>query len=397
LLKVDQYRGPQGVNCNKNCGYMLRISQTPLLNAIFPLGAKRGTAATVSLSGSALDGLRSVRLLPARSAEYYRLTFPYTMPLRPEGLPASPGIEGKVLEASADRAKVRFEVPADAPSGLWRVWLETAAGPADELSFEIQDAPERAEAGAPIDLADGPLVINGSLDRVGEEDSFVVHARAGQPLHFYALAVQLGLPEIDPVLELFDADGKLLAEHDDLMTGQGTVIGNPDPSLYHTPKADGELRLVLRDRIGRGGPNFVYRLKADAATPGFRLLTDPENPSVKRGAEGSLAVLLIRDPGFDGQVEVWAQAPRGLVIGKDAFRDDQFFGPSADGDNVIIPEVFLPVTADSSMEPGDYVVRIFGRDQIGRQVEAYSTLWIGPPRKRNDVRRPLPQVILSVQ
>ncbi len=28
LLKVDQYRGPQRVNCAKNCGYMLRFSQT---------------------------------------------------------------------------------------------------------------------------------------------------------------------------------------------------------------------------------------------------------------------------------------------------------------------------------------------------------------------------------
>src|SRR5690606_3388437 len=138
------------------------------------------------------------------SAEYYRLTFPYTMPLRPEGLAASPAIEGKILEASADRARARFDIPADAPAGLWRVWLETAAGQADELSFEIQDAPELADAGAAIDLADGPLVINGSLDRAEEEDAFVVRARAGQPLHFYVLAVQLGLPAIDPVLELFD-------------------------------------------------------------------------------------------------------------------------------------------------------------------------------------------------
>jgi hypothetical protein len=397
LLRVDQYRGPQGVNCNKNCGYMLRISQTPRLTSAFPLGAKSGSSVTVSLRGSALEGLRGVRLLPVRSGEYYRLTFPYTMPLRPEGLPPVAAIEGKILEASREEARVRFDIPPDAPAGLWRIWLETAAGPADELSFEIQGAPELAEAGASIDLSNGPLVINGSLSRDEEEDFFTVRAQAGRPLHFSVLAVQLGLPAIDPVLELFDAQGKLLAEHDDLMTGQGTVIGNPDPSLYYMPAADGELRLVLRDRIGRGGPDFVYRLKADAQTPGFRLLTDPENPSVKRGADGAIGVLLIRDPGFDGQVEVWAEAPQGLTIGRDAFRDDQFFGPSADGDNVIIPEVFLSVEADASMKPGDYAIRIFGRDHSGRQLEAYSTLWIGPPRKRNDVRRPLPQILVTVQ
>lgn len=396
LLKVDQYRGPQRVNCNKNCGYMLRISQTPMLRAMFPLGARRGSETTVSLRGSGLGSLRSVRLVPVRSAEYYRLTFPFTMPFAPGGLPDHAPIQGKILSASPAEAQVRFAIPADAPAGLWRVWLETDGGPADGLSFEIGDAPELSESGAKVDLAQGPLVVNGSLDAEQEEDSFVVKARAGQPLHFSVLAVQLGLPAIDPVLDLFDSGGKLLAEHDDLMTGQGTVIGNPDPSLYFTPEADGELRLVVCDRIGRGGPDFVYRLKADTATPGFRLLADPENPSVKRGSEGAIGVLLIRDPGFEGEVEVWGEAPDGLTIGKGSFRADQFFGPSADGDNVIIPEVFLPVTASPGMAPGDYPLRIFGRTAGGPQAEAFATLWIGPPRKRNDVRRPLPRVLLTV-
>jgi hypothetical protein len=375
---------------------MLRISQTPLLEAMQPMGARRGSTAAVSLRGSGLKGLRSVKLLPTRSAEYYRLTFPFTMPLEPGGLRAVAPIEGKVLSTSSDEAQVRFAIPEDAPEGLWRIWIDNGAGPADGLNFEVQGAPEHGE-GVAIDLAQGPLVVNGSLDREQEEDSFVVKARAGQPLHFSVLAVQLGLPTIDPVLELFDGGGKLLAEHDDLMTGQGTVIGNPDPSLYYTPEADGELRLVVRDRIGRGGPDFIYRLKADSAVPGFRLLTDPENPSVRRGAESEIAVLLIRDPGFDGEVEVWGEGPDGLTLGKGVFRADQFFGPSADGDNVIIPEVFLPVTAAADAKAGDYPVRIFGRTAGGAAVEAFATLWIGPPRKRNDVRRPLPQALVTVR
>lgn len=398
LLAVDQYRGPQRVNCNNNCGYMLRISQTPTLRAAFPLGAKRGSASTISIRGSGLEGLRSVKLLPVRSAEYYRLTFPYSMPLEPDGLARHPAIEGKLLGPAADDgAQVRFDIPAEAPSGLWRLWLESDAGLVDGLSLEIQDAPEQFEGIGSIDPSLGPVVVNGSLDSDQEEDSFVVQARAAQPLHFSILAVQLGLPSIDPLLELFDAEGTLLAEHDDLMTGQGTVLGNPDPSLYYTPKADGELRLVVRDRIGRGGPEFVYRLKVDHDRPGFQLLSDPENVSVRRGSDGSVGVLLIRDPGFDGAVELWAEAPDGLSIGKGAFRVDQVFGPSADGDNMIIPQVFLPIAVDAAAATGDHRIRIFGRSPDGTQSEAYSTLWIGPPRGRNDVRRPLPHILVNVR
>jgi len=396
-LMIDQYRGPQGVNCNNNCGYMLRISQTPVLRAAFPMGARRGSTTTVSLRGSGMEGLRSAKLLPLRSAEYYRLTFPYSIPIEPAGLPAHPAIEGELLAASARDARVRFEIPAEAPKGLWRLWLETDAGPVDGISLEIADLPEQHEETRSIDLAGGPSIVNGSLDADQEEDALLVQAQAGQPLHFSILAVQLGLPSIDPLLELFDDQGVLLAEHDDLMTGQGTVLGNPDPSLYYTPETDGELRLVVRDRIGRGGPDFVYRLRADEQRPGFQLLADPESVSVQRGGEGSISVLLIRDPGFEGVVEIWAEAPEGLSVGSGAFRADQVFGPSADGDNMIIPTVRLPITVAETTEAGDQPIRIFGRAPDGTQREAFSTLWIGPPRGRNDVRRPLPHILVSVR
>ena len=266
------------------------------------------------------------------------------------------------------------------------------------MSFEVSDAPEYSEAEAPaLDPARGPLVVNGALRAPEEEDAFTVMARAGEPLHFAVLAVQLGLPRFDPVLELFDSSGAFLAEHDDLMTGQGTVIGNPDPSLYYVPEKTERLRLLVRDRIGRGGPDFVYRLKADDARPGFTLLVDPENPALTRGGEGEIGVLLIRDPGFDQAVKVWAEdVPAGLEIGSGEFRDDQFFGPSADGDNVIIPTAHLSVRASREATAGEHALRVLGRSADGRLVEAYPTLWIGPPRNRNDVRRPLPRTTLTV-
>ena len=394
-LKLDQYRGPQRVNCARNCGYMLRISQLPTVEAVFPLGARVGSTVEVSLRGRALHAVEEVYLTPVRGAEYYRLTFPYTIPVR-GGADRRARIAGKVLQCGQNECRVEFDIPQHARQGLWRLWTRGPHGVDDRLSFEISDLPEADSS--EIRIPAGGVVVNGSLDRAGSEDAYTIEVRAGKPIVVTGLAAQMGLPYIDTVLELFDGEGELLAEHDDLMAGAGTVIGNPDSLLGFTPQSDGRLRLVVRDRIGRGGPSFAYRLRIEERLPGFALLSDPENLNMRAGATERFGVLLIREPGFDEAVDVWVEGlPAGIAATQGSFRADRFFGPSGDGDNVIIPDVFLHLTIDAAVAPGDYPIRVLGR-AAGRSevVEAISTLWIGPPRKRNDVRRPLPSVLLTV-
>jgi hypothetical protein len=401
-LKLDQYRGPQRVDCFKNCGYMLRLSQLPVVEAAFPLGAPTGTEARVAIRGRALESVEKVFLQQVRGGEYYRLTFPYTLPLRigsdaEEKSPAR--IEGEIVSKTQTQAEVRFSIPQDAPAGIWRLWTAGPHGVSDDLSFEISHLRELSEADAKTaDWRDGEMVVNASLVKEGEEDSYWLQARAREPLNISTLAAQLGLPSIDTVLELFDETGRVLAEHDDLMSGQGTVIGNPDSNLVYVPEKDQRLRLVVRDRLSRGGSSFVYRLKIANRAAGYRLLVDPENVNVPRGGEAELGVLLIREPGFEGDVDVWVEGlPEVVSAAPGRFRADQFFGPSADGDNIIIPELILKVKIPASLPPGDYPVRVFGRAAPGdAAVEAFTTLWIGPARKRNDVRRPLPQVLVTV-
>jgi len=402
-LQLDQYRGPQNVDCGRNCGYMLRISQLPLIEAVSPLGARRGATARITLVGSALDSVESVYLMRVRGAENYRMTYPYTMPIDiradPERSADIPRITGNIVSRSAGRLKAKLDIPSDTATGLWRVWATGPEGSTDGLSFEIGDSPEFSEADNPLlDWRQGGVIINGALESEGEDDVYEIEAVAGKPLQILTLAAQLGLPYIDTVLELFNSDGKLVAEHDDVMTGQGTVIGNPDSSLFYVPERDGLLKLVVRDRTGRGGPTFQYRLKIKGARPGFQLLVEPENFTVPTGSSTELAVLLIRQPGFEDDVEVWVDGLPGrgeALSGK--FRADQFFGPSADGDNVIIPELRFRINAPQSLTPGPYPFQVHGRAGAGGPVvEAHTSLWVGPPRKRNDIRRPLPAIAMYV-
>ena len=396
-LKLDQYRGPQGVTCAKNCGYLLQISQLPLLLSADPMGLQPGKVTRIRVQGKQLDQIQQIWLAPVRAGETYRLTFPFTVPLQ-IGPDRPLRVEGRGIKRTDAEAEFEFALDAAAPEGLWRLWVATPHGATDGLSLEVSRTPTVDEAKVEVLRAGQPSIIDGRLGQSGEEDRYALDAEAGKPIHAWTLAAQLGLPRIDTVLALLDGQGKLLAESDDLMTGQGTVIGNPDSSLYFIPSEAGRLFLTVRDRTGRSGTDFAYRLHLTSEQPGFRLLTEPEEFRAVSGETAELSVLLIPDPGFHEVVDTWVEGlPNGVQSTRGQFRADQHFGPSGDGDNVNIPETVLKIQVPRELAAGEYPIRVFGRRASGGpQVEAFTTLWIGAPRKRNDIRRPLPAVTMTV-
>ena len=203
------------------------------------------------------------------------MTYPYTMPIHfgPDPVTAKqlPRIEGRVIRSGGGVA-LSFTIPANAPTGLWRLWLAGPDGVAEGPNFDIGDQPEFNETAA-AQAAALPYIVNGVLSQPRERDVFRIAVQARKPLHFFTLSAQLGAPFVDTVLTLRDAAGKKLAEDDDVVAGWGGLLGNPDSSLFYTPKQDGVLSVEVRDRLNRGGPTYAYRLKVDTATPGFQLFT----------------------------------------------------------------------------------------------------------------------------
>lgn len=399
-VKIDQYRGPRGFTFGKNNGYTLRISALPVIASLSPLGAQRGTQVRFHLEGRALGSIDRVHLTELRRGEYARMTYPYTMPIRfrpdPPHAAAIPRLEGKVVRKPGQVEAV-FTIPADAPLGLWRLWGSGPAGIAEGPKVEIGDALELPESAATaLSKLPGAFVINGSLDKPRERDVYQIPGKAGQPLHIWTLSTQLEGPYLDTVLTLRDAAGKKVAEDDDVVAGWGGLLGNPDSSLFYTPKEDGPLTLEVRDRLNRGGPAFSYRLKFDQRRPGFQLFTTPENFTVKCGGSANLKVHLVREAGFQGEVEIRIEGlPGSGPELKAKFRADQVFEPNADGADMIIPEISFAIPAPAT--PGVYPIRILGKSADGQEAEAQTATMIGPIYQGdwNYYRRPVPAITVT--
>jgi hypothetical protein len=408
-VKLDQYRGPRGFNFGKNCSYILRISMLPTLGSVSPLGLQTGRTTRVRLRGTDLHRIQKVYLTEARRAEYARMTYPFTMPIHFRPDPGSGSqistLRGKIVSRNRDVLEADFQIPAEARPGIWRLWAAGRQGASESLAVELSNDAEYDETtAAQGDWTRSAYAVNGVLSRPGEKDVYRIQGRAGRPLHFLTLAAQLGVPHLDTVLELRDSSGKKLAENDDVVAGQGTLVGNPDSSLFYTPSQDGPLFISVMDRVKRGGPDYSYRLKIRSEKPGFQLFTTPENFSIQRGGAGDIQVHMVRESGFTGEVLVWFEGlPPGVDAPRGKFRADQLFEPNADGADMIIPEITFRIKVPASVAAGVYPIHVRGvaaseeKSSDSQVVEGETTMTMGPLLDLwNFVRRPLPNIALTV-
>jgi hypothetical protein len=104
-----------------------------------------------------------------------------------------------------------------------------------------------------------PCTVNGQIAS-SEVNRYRFEARKGQRLIITTLGRQL-VPFIadavpgwfQPVLALYDANGKELAYDDDYRF-------KPDPTIFYEVPADGEYVFAIRDSLYRGREDFVYRI-----------------------------------------------------------------------------------------------------------------------------------------
>jgi hypothetical protein len=239
--------------------YRLTVTAGPWVDAVYPLGGKRGAEAEVEVAGQGIPG---------------------------------------------NRLKVRW--PGAEP-GIVRYSFEAAGQPLNQIVCDVDDLPEVLEpAGGNLPALAVPGIANGRIEQPGDADAWPFTAVKGTPLKIEVRAARLGSP-LDAVLVIKDSQGKELTQADDLPGGA------PDCELTFTPPADGAYTAEVRDRFAsRGGPTFAYRLRISQPVPDFALSFAADALSVVIGGEQKLPITIDRRGGFNAPVKL---AVTGLPAG----------------------------------------------------------------------------------
>ena len=192
--------------------------------------------------------------------------------------------------------------------------LETPHGLASPVALRLADFTESVEAAAGAAAAERTLgpgsAITGTLARRHEVDEYLLQASAGQLVRIEAISTQIGT-RLDPVLRIFDADGKQLAINDDF---GGTL----DARLDFKVPAKGSFRVRIHNGSGQDGRlDSVYRLTARLQQPGFTMSL-PQSFAAAVGGKAALTVSCVRSGGFAGEIVVkLAGLPEGVSLPKE--------------------------------------------------------------------------------
>ncbi len=158
-------------------------------------------------------------------------------------------------------------------------------------------------------------VVEGRLGTPGRVERYSFVGRAGDSLVAELRARRDGSP-LDGLLALYDASGKLLASNDDTEDREdGLSTQHADPYLRLRLPAQGSYTLVVADTLGRGGPDYAYRLRLGPPREDFAVLTDRSAINFQNSGSALFRVVAIRKDGWDGDIELaLVDPPKGLSL-----------------------------------------------------------------------------------
>jgi len=246
--------------------YRVTLGELPFVTSLFPLGGRVGEPPAVKAKGWNLP--------------HAGLTTPAT--------DAGPGIHS-----------------------LTATWRGLQSNP---VPFALDTLPECVETNfndvpAPTPPVPLPSIINGRIEKPGDEDVFAFVGRSNDWVVAEVCARRLDSP-LDSALKLTGATGAVLAfndDHEDLASGRHTH--HADSYLRARLPADGTYYVHLGDTAGGGGEEYGYRLRLGSPRPDFALRVVPSSASLRRKSTAPLSVYALRQDGFTGAIRLALQDP----------------------------------------------------------------------------------------
>jgi len=200
--------------------YRLHLGHFPLPTAVYPAGGQVGTEIDLRLLGD-----------PAGEGQQH------------VALPAEPNENFDLFVADDN---------GTAPTPISFRVIDQA----NTLETEPNNKLEEATAGA------ADTALNGIIDAPGDVDFFKFSLSKDQTFEIECYARRLGTP-LDPVMRIRRTDGKHNKDNDD---ARGL-----DSYFRYTVPEEGEYVIQVWDKLGRGGPDYVYRVELQSVVPKLSL------------------------------------------------------------------------------------------------------------------------------
>jgi len=260
---------------NGACTYRLHVGTFPRPTAILPAGGKFGEEVDVKFLGDVTGEFTRKIKLPAEPQELYAIHAQDETGIAPSGNPFRLCDFGNVIEAEPNN---------DQPT--------STVGPA-------------------------PIAFNGVIAQAGDVDFFRFKAAKGQVFDIHCFARRIRSP-LDSVMYVYHFGGGAIAGNDD---GAG-----PDSYIRFTAPEDKEYAISVTDHLGKGGPNYAYRIEVSPVKPGVevsiprvaRYSQERQNIPVPRGNRyATLVSATRRDWGGDLVLEA-KDLPAGITMAAEA-------------------------------------------------------------------------------
>lgn len=388
--------------------YRLAVHERPHVAFVFPPVAAPGSNGKFTIYGHNLPGAKPVEgvLVAGNSVEEISVDVAIGEPSDDRDFDAS--MMETPATSSIPRQLFRFDTPQGKANA---VPIGYATAP-----VTVEREPNSEDSNAP--KVDAPCEFVGQFYPSGDRDVILFDGKKGEVYWIELLSRRLGIPSdahmlIEKVTTTDQGEEQvsLVAQVDDggqVMDANSHHVyfdfNRSDPRYKLTADADATYRITVRDLFGNtnNDPRYVYRLLIRQELPDFGLLAyavplsgnkvqvTPSATILPRGGNATMAVRIMRQHGFEGDVEISAEGlPEGIVC----------HGAVASGK---VNQATLVFSAPGNATAWTGPIRVIGKAKIGdrevtRQSLAGAFIWgTQNAKQQRPVVRLVSDVTLSV-
>ncbi len=262
--------------------YRIAVGELPFVHSVFPLGGAAGSSVNLELVGDNLKSETVKKKLPAEKG-------------RTETRVA--GVNGDLSNPFVMDVSDKNEIVLNSDSGDTREHV---------VEFTQAD------------------VINARIDHDRDQDWYSFRMKDAEQLLIEITARRLCSP-LDARIQLYDEEGKMLAECDDTEdVNEGMITHHADPQMSFTAPRAGKYYLRVTDTQNKYGRDYAYRLSMKPSSPSFSLRVEPSALSIPQGGTTQFTVFATREHGFEGAIDLAIKGlPEGFVLSDMSIRAKQ--------------------------------------------------------------------------